>query len=413
MINLNVEKNKNLIQKYDFFENDYLNFITLKYDNEGNFWNENERKQIIRNYILNHKSYRNIKFIKNEEIEKRYHFKKTIKKDIFYQFKETYKNIPNYINHFQVRKNLEIINNNLIYCKKYGIEIFDIISKRNQSLLNYNEEESNKIICFTTQLLNNNFYVCIGKINSLCELYKIKNEDYIKCRNLKNNILTPENKIILKLNDVNNQEESINYLKFLPENKLLRTGNDSYIKIYDLNKNNKITYELKSENPINHCDINNNILISVGDEININIFDMREKKILYKLNEHYDYGIVIKFNEYNNNYFASGNQDVSCKIWDIRFLKKSIYTLFGNYECIGDLIWMKNNNICFMENSFFGHVFNYNLNCIQNFQFLGFFNGIQYLHSKDSFFFNVQNEFNGDIVCFESIKGKNCLNKFF
>ena len=74
---------------------------------------------------------------------------------------------------------------------------------------------------------------------------------------------------------------------------------------------------------------------------------------------------------------------------------------------------MKNNNICFMENSFFGHVFNYNLNCIQNFQFLGFFNGIQYLHSKDSFFFNVQNGNNGDIVCFESIKGKNCLNKFF
>ena len=74
MINLNVEKNKNLIQKYDFFENDYLNFITLKYDNEGNFWNENERKQIIRNYILNRKSYRNIKFIKNEEIEKKTFF---------------------------------------------------------------------------------------------------------------------------------------------------------------------------------------------------------------------------------------------------------------------------------------------------------------------------------------------------
>ena len=413
MINFIFEKSKNFIQRTDFFEpNLNQNILNIKYDNQGNYWTHLERKNIINNYILSNPPYRNIPNISQQEKLKRNLFQKNIKKDIFYQFKQTYKNIPTHINHFQVRKNLQKINNYLIYTKEYGIEIFDNISKINQGLIYFDENESNQIICFAIEKINNNFYLCIGKVDTTCILYEINYNDFIQKRNYKNNSFIPKNKKILTLTD-SYSDNYINYIKFLPDNKLLRTGNDSFLKIYDLNQNNKIIYELLNDSPINHCDINynKNIIISVGDSINVDLFDLKSKKNIIKLVEHYDYGIVCKFNPYNDNYFVSGNQDSSCKIWDIRNLNCSVETLFGKYESIGDLIWMKNNKIAFIENIFFGHVYDTKKKCIQDFEFFGLFNGIEYDEIKDIFYIAIQNDNNGDIICYEKIKGNK--NSFY
>lgn len=415
MINFTLEKTNQLIQRADFFEpNLNQNILNIKYDNQGNYWRNLERKNKIKEYKLTNHPYRNIPNISIEENNRRNIFQKNIKKDIFYQFKQTYKNIPTHINHIQVRKNLQKINNYLIYPKKYGIETFDNISKINQDLINFDENESNQIICFAIEKINNNFYLCIGKDNATCILYEINNDDFIKKRNYKNNTFKPKNKKLLTLTDIYS-EEYINYIKFLPNNKLLRTGNDCFLKIYDLNKNNEIIYELLNDSPINHCDINfnKNLIISVGDSINVELFDLKTKKNIIKLIEHYDYGIVCKFNPYNDNYFASGNQDCSCKIWDIRNLNNSVETLFGKYESIGDLIWMKNNKIAFIENAFYGHIYDTKKKCIQDFEYFGLFNGIEYDEIKNIFYIAIQNV-NGNIICYEKIKGNNnSLNNIF
>ena len=415
MINFTLEKTNQLIQRADFFEpNLNQNILNIKYDNQGNYWRNLERKNKIKEYKLTNLPYRNIPNISIEENNKKNIFQKNIKKDIFYQFKQTYKNIPTHINHIQVRKNLQKINNYLIYPKKYGIETFDNISKINQDLINFDENESNQIICFAIEKINNNFYLCIGKDNATCILYEINNDDFIKKRNYKNNTFKPKNKKLLTLTDIYS-EEYINYIKFLPNNKLLRTGNDCFLKTYDLNKNNEIIYELLNDSPINHCDINfnKNLIISVGDSINVELFDLKTKKNIIKLIEHYDYGIVCKFNPYNDNYFASGNQDCSCKIWDIRNLNNSVETLFGKYESIGDLIWMKNNKIAFIENAFYGHIYDTKKKCIQDFEYFGLFNGIEYDEIKNIFYIAIQNV-NGNIICYEKIKGNNnSLNNIF
>ena len=130
MINFTLEKTNQLIQRADFFEpNLNQNILNIEYDNQGNYWTNLERKNKIKEYKLTIHPYRNIPNISIEENNRRNIFQKNIKKDIFYQFKQTYKNIPTHINHIQVRKNLQKINNYLIYPKKYGIETFDNISK--------------------------------------------------------------------------------------------------------------------------------------------------------------------------------------------------------------------------------------------------------------------------------------------
>ena len=221
MINFTLEKTNQLIQRADFFEpNLNQNILNIEYDNQGNYWTNLERKNKIKEYKLTIHPYRNIPNISIEENNRRNIFQKNIKKDIFYQFKQTYKNIPTHINHIQVRKNLQKINNYLIYPKKYGIETFDNISKINQDLINFDENESNQIICFAIEKINNNFYLCIGKVDTTCILYEINYNDFIQKRKYKNNSFTPKNKKILTLTDIYS-DNYINYIKFLPDNKLL------------------------------------------------------------------------------------------------------------------------------------------------------------------------------------------------
>ena len=63
-------------------------------------------------------------------MKKKDNFRSTIKKDIFYQFKQFHQEIPIEVQHFQLRKNLKILNNKeLVYIRSHGIEKFNIITK--------------------------------------------------------------------------------------------------------------------------------------------------------------------------------------------------------------------------------------------------------------------------------------------
>ena len=203
----------------------------------------------------------------------------------------------------------------------------------------------------------------------------------------------------------------INYVKFISDNKLLTTSNDCYFKINDLNKNIS-EQKYKNEFPINHCDLNidKNLLLCIGDSKSIIIVDLKTNKKIYTLDEHFDYGLVIKFNPYNNSYFASGNQDNACKIWDIRMLNKgSFLTSWGIHDNIGDLDWINSNTLCYMENSFFSHIFDIKNDKIQDLVYYGKGNGVVHDKLNDYLYINVYNGNQDDpsgILCYETLKNK-------
>ena len=137
---------------------------------------------------------------------------------------------------------------------------------------------------------------------------------------------------------------------------------------------------------------------------------MRSNKKISTLSGHFDYGIVIKFNPYDNQYFASGNQDLGCKIWDIRNLNKgSILTSWGINDSIGDLDWINSKTLCFMENSFFSHIFDIKNNKIQDLFFFGFGNGVVHDKLNDNIYINVykgNEDDTGGILFYEMMKNK-------
>ena len=433
--NFDFKLNPNYIHKNIFltkFPNSIKNIIKIKQDNQNTFWNYSiDRLSTILRIMKNERAFRCEKIL-DKELKIKEIYKSLKKYDDLYQYKKYINLGKTSICHFQIRKNLLQNKNYLIYNKKYNIEIYDIINDKRQSLMSLDESILDKMICFDCYKNNDKFLICFGKDDGYCDIFSIKTKDFNECFKLKNcnkipkfnkdlNLLVTSEKLINNpsINYDDDEERAqlfVNYVKFISENKLLTTGNDCQFKINDLNKN---ISEQKYENdfPINHCDLNNdkNILLCVGDSKNINIIDLKSNKIINNLKEHFDYGMVIKFNPYDNNYFASGNQDLGCKIWDIRMLNKgSILTSWGIKDSIGDLDWINSDCLCYMENSFFSHILDIKFNKIQDLTFFGFGNGVVHNKFNDDIYINIfqgNEDDTGGILCYETLKNK-VINSF-
>ena len=405
-------------------------------DNQGSFWNKSrERSECFLEYREDFESYR-CEEITDEEIKIKKLYKSIKKYDDIYQFKKYIKVGKTHICHFQIRKNILHNNKYLIYNKKYSIEIYDLIKDKRQTLIGIDEDVFEGIICFDVYHNDEQFLICYGNDKGNCDIYSVKQNDFIECLESKNNNIPKFSKNLSlsvsenlnnhndnislnsssNLDDSNNASLFINYVKFISNNDLITTSNDCYFKIIDLNKNIE-KQKYKNNFAINHCDINNdnNTLLCIGDSKLINIIDLRSNKNINTLNEHFDYGIVIKFNPYNNIYFASGNQDMGCKIWDIRNLNNgSILTSWGINDCIGDLDWIDSRTLCFMENSFFSHIFDIKSNKIQDLMFYGYGNGVVHDKLNNNIYINVfkgNEDGTGGILVYEMLNNK-VMNSF-
>ena len=409
------------------------NILRIKKDHQGSFWNGlRGRAECFLQYLDSFEPFRCEEITAEEKKIKKFY--KSIKKyDDIYQFKKYIKVGKTYICHFQIRKNILHNNKYLIYNKKFSIEIYDLIKNKRQTLIGIDEDQLDGIICFDVYHNNEQFLICYGNDKGNCDIFSVKQNDFIKCLEFKNNI-TPKfsknfslsvseninNNNALNnnenLDDSNNAALFINYVKFISQNNLITTSNDCHFKIIDLDKNIE-KQKYKNNFEINHCDINHdkNTLLCIGDSKVINIVDLRSNKNINTLNEHFDYGIVIKFNPYNNIYFASGNQDMGCKIWDIRNLNNgSVLTSWGINDCIGDLDWIDSRTLCFMENSFFSHIFDIKSNKIQDLMFNGYGNGIVHDKLNNNIYINIfkgNEDDTGGILIYEKLNNK-VMNSF-
>ena len=428
IINFDYKSEHNYIPKNLFltsFPDSIKNIISINQDNQGSFWNASyDRGQSF----LNNKRYNQpfrCEEISSKELDLKKNYYANRKMDEMYQFKKYIKTGMTHIFHFQIRKNLLQDKQYLIYIKEYSLEIYDVIKNKRQSLLSMNETFNDNIICFDVYQNDDKFLAFFGKDNGFVDVFTVKKNDFLQCLEMRDSNIIPNFKKDLSivaseilLNDINfnnNDEDNadlfINYVKYFSQNKLITTSNDKNFKIIDIDKN-VTEQKYKNDFPINHCDLNDNknILLCIGDSEAINLVDLKSNKIINSLNENFDYGIVIKFNPYNNTYFASGNQDFGCKIWDTRMLDKgSVSTSWGLCDNIGDLDWIDSDSLCYMENSFFSHILNFKTNKIQDLAFFKFGNGIVHDKINNDIYLNAYkvNEDNPcGILCFEALKNK-------
>jgi WD40 repeat protein len=395
------------------------NILNIEFCNQGINWSSlnTSREKLRKNRLIHHKGFRNATQ-SSEEMKQIQEFFSTTKRDIFYQFKQMYTNIPISIAHFQLRKNLKFLDDcELIYFRTFGIEKMNILNGKREFLVIFEGEEieeSTKAINFDICLQNGNLYIVCGKINSQIIVYLFK--DYYS---RKNSGSSKKGGQYLRMIVSDSAESQItNHVEFIENGtKLLTCSNDTLVKIFDIENGMKLEKTYKCKGPINNVALNNSqqILAMVGDFETVEVYDFRSSDLLFSLHGHTDFGFSCKFQPMSDNILATGNQDYSCKLWDLRKVSLTneepkisnslIKSLYGHFEAIGEFLFINQNLIAYAENADFLHLYNLNKNTIQTLDYFGSSAGLCKDKSTNKLYLSIrEGDTNSGFLSYDPIK---------
>jgi hypothetical protein len=417
----------NIIDRQHFYTS-HANLLDIQYCPHGVTWNIGFRESCIRRRIRYHTGYRCIP-VSEAEFNELDIFHKTKKTDIFYQFKATIPKLPIQVTHFQVRKNFLLLDDKeLIYTKRYGIESYNLITQKKNTLCVLSpedqEHEDRNVICFDIiKNKDDDYLICAGRADGSIKLYKVPKDEfkYVKELNIER-IPKFENYLTQSISHGEGVYAMTCYVKFSDNGSTLLTcHNDGFIRIFDLRESLKLTVEYNNEGtPVNHCSFNSSggVLACIGDSVDIALFETRTNKRFKNFKAHYDYGSVVRFQPNSDYLFASGNQDFTAKIWDIRMLEShsdnttsmatSVKTLYGFFESIADLLYVEDQFLIYAESLDYVHIYNLKNDTTQTITFLGKLAGIQYNTLRDELIIGSEESTEdidlGGIMIFDKIK---------
>ena len=419
-----IKTNENIITR-GFFKNSQINKLKIEFCTQGIEWAKiNKDRDVVRQErLIHHKNHRNNE-INSDEMKKKDNFRSTIKKDIFYQFKQFHQEIPIEVQHFQLRKNLKILNNKeLVYIRSHGIEKFNIITKKKQFLFIFegqDNDDQTKVTCFDiVETENGDNLICCGKVDGQIIFITIKYQDLIS-----NSLINEKSKKIFnyqyKFNLIRkliapseNNNEIINNVQFEENGKrLIICSNDNRIRVFNLEINFMLVEEYKSVSATNHCSFSfdRNLLAGVGDCEQIEIYDPKTQTKILDLYGHHDFGFSVKFGHYSNLILASGNQDQCCKLWDMRRSREdktrdsSLQTLCGKIESIGELMFTQDNKfIVYAENLDFINIYNIQNFTLQELSYFGSTCGMAYNQVNQNIYVSISDSTYHGIMVYDKI----------
>jgi WD40 repeat protein len=351
--------------------------------------------------LIHHKGFRNKEESIEEKLQKQSFFQ-NVEKDIFYQFSEMNMEIPVAIQHFQLRKNLKILSNTeLIYIRSFGIEKFDLVTHKRQFLVLFDNEENEdhmKVVNFDFCFKEDKFLLVCGKINGCIIIYTIQVEDiYSHTHNssygYKKSSAPPCKTFRMRVAD-EGELQITNHVKFIDNNtKILICSNDSKIKILDLENPVMGVFPImkcyKAPSAVNNYDVNlsQNILACVGDFETVELFDFKNTNYIGNMKGHSDFGFSCQFQPGSDYILATGNQDYTCRIWDLRKIQTNkdkdynaksydenqvmVKTLYGNFDAIGELQFLNKDVIVYAENTDFLHIYDIKNDKLQSLDYFG------------------------------------------
>ena len=419
-----------------YFSNTNENLLCIKQDSQGYNWTDDFFERTFKSRLNDHRAFRCVKPISSSEKLEREKFHISKKTDIFFQYKFFVPNIKIKYAHFQVRKNFHMLTNDhgqgteLVYGKKYGIESFNLVNKKTQTLCSLSQQEeldSNKqMICFDVMKKDNGDYlICLGQADGSLNLYNVSNSEMKRVKRYKTDIMPKfENYLTKVIAEGNTSDLLTCHVRFINKNNnsyLLTTCNDGCVKLFDMNEGMNLMQVFKSNFPVNHCDFNSkeDILGCVGDSKFVELYDVKTSKMNIRFTAHNDFGTSLKFKPESDYIFATANQDYSCKIWDVRKLnqdKDKMFTpvkfLSGYFENVGDLFFTKNSKeqfLFFAENADYLHIYNMKHDTIQTTRYLGYYCGMAYEEWTERIYLGIEggDQFSG-IMCYDKV----CSNNF-
>ncbi|MCD7459106.1 hypothetical protein HAX54_040106 [Datura stramonium] len=183
----------------------------------------------------------------------------------------------------------------------------------------------------------------------------------------------------------------------------IASNNDSGVRDFDMEKF-QLSKHFRFPWPVNHASLSpdGKLIAIVGDNPEGLLVDSRNAKVVSPLSGHIDYSFASAWHP-DGLTFATGNQDKTCRVWDIRNLSKSVVALKGNLGAIRSIRYTSDGRFMAMaEPADFVHVFDVKSGYEeeQEIDFFGEISGLSFSPDTESLFVGVWDRTYGSLLEF-------------
>ncbi|KQK18508.1 uncharacterized WD repeat-containing protein C2A9.03 [Brachypodium distachyon] len=189
--------------------------------------------------------------------------------------------------------------------------------------------------------------------------------------------------------------------------------NDSGVRQYDMERY-QLYKHFRFEWPVNHASLSpdGKHVIIVGDDPDALLFDINSGKVIHSMKGHLDFSFASAWSP-DGQTFATGNQDRTCRVWDVRNLSQSLHVLRANVGAIRSIRFTSDG--CFLsmaEPADFVHIFDVksDYNKRQELDFFGEISGMSFSPDTDTLLVGVWDRTYGSLLQFGRLYNSSYLD---
>ncbi|KAG7599360.1 WD40 repeat [Arabidopsis suecica] len=198
--------------------------------------------------------------------------------------------------------------------------------------------------------------------------------------------------------------------------RLITANNDCKIRVFDAQSFTRVS-EFAFDWSVNNTSVNpdGKLLAVLGDSTECLISDSHTGKVISSLKGHKDYSFASAWHP-NGLILATGNQDTTCRLWDIRNPSESFAVLKGNMGAIRGLKFTPEGRFLAMaEPADFVHIFDMQSGFLQSqeIDLFGEIAGISFSPDTEALYVGVADRTYGSLMEYKRRKDNHYMNSFF
>ncbi|KAG0473933.1 hypothetical protein HPP92_015790 [Vanilla planifolia] len=181
----------------------------------------------------------------------------------------------------------------------------------------------------------------------------------------------------------------------------IASNNDCGVRDFDMEKF-QLSKHFRFDWPVNHTALSpdGKLIVVVGDNAEGILLDVQSQKPVHDLQGHLDYSFASSWHP-DGRTFATGNQDKTCRLWDVRNLSSSIAVFRGNLGAIRSIRFTSDGQFMAMaEPADFVHIFDVGSGYKnrQELDFFGEISGMSFSPDTESLFVGVWDRTYGSLL---------------
>ena len=146
-----------------------------------------------------------------------------------------------------------------------------------------------------------------------------------------------------------------------------------------------------------------NLISIVGDNCDVHLHDMSSKRAVQSLQGHLDWSFAVNWHP-NGNLLATGNQDGTARLWDIRQPRQSLDVLPSTMGAVRSCRFSPDGlSLAVSEPADFVHLYDLSSGCAkgQDIDLFGEISGISFDPSSSLMFIGIPDRMYNSVLCYQ------------